>query len=91
MEPEPEPEPCLFENTIKEVCNCNRNHLFWVAVVVSSFSAFNRLAGHLKRSVCMTVFWILNLTASVLAAKLGDTKELEDFIANLDKTLESKC
>lgn len=26
-----------------------------------------------------------------LAAKLGDTKELEDFIANLDKTLESKC
>uniref|UniRef100_A0A3Q4ABQ9 Uncharacterized protein n=1 Tax=Mola mola TaxID=94237 RepID=A0A3Q4ABQ9_MOLML len=23
--------------------------------------------------------------------KLGDTKELEDFIANLDKTLESKC
>lgn len=26
-----------------------------------------------------------------LAAKLGDTKELEDFIADLDKTLESKC
>ncbi|TNN24915.1 Regulator of cell cycle RGCC [Liparis tanakae] len=24
-------------------------------------------------------------------AKLGDTKELEDFIADLDRTLESKC
>ena len=27
----------------------------------------------------------------VLTAKLGDTKELEDFIADLDKTLASKC
>lgn len=25
------------------------------------------------------------------AARLGDTKELEDFIADLDRTLESEC
>lgn len=27
----------------------------------------------------------------LITAKLGDTKELEDFIADLDKTLASKC
>uniref|UniRef100_A0A8D3AHE5 Regulator of cell cycle n=1 Tax=Scophthalmus maximus TaxID=52904 RepID=A0A8D3AHE5_SCOMX len=31
------------------------------------------------------------ISASPFAAKLGDTKELEDFIADLDRTLESKC
>ena len=36
-------------------------------------------------------FWRMDLYFVFLAAKLGDTKELEDFIADLDRTLESKC
>lgn len=46
----------------------------------------------------MFLLYIFNANESVLIncvlsslAKLGDTKELEDFIADLDKTIASKC
>lgn len=38
---------------------------------------------HKRSKVSVSVF--------SFSAKLGDTKELEDFIADLDKTLESEC
>jgi hypothetical protein len=46
------------------------------------------------RTLEMTVMesssiWTLNLLCS-FTAKLGDTKELEDFIADLDRTLASE-
>jgi len=37
------------------------------------------------------VFFVLINCVLFSSAKLGDTKELEDFIADLDRTLASKC